>query len=176
MRKLLFTFLLATFAFTFSSVQAVEKGDLVIQPSLNLGGFAYAGGWGGFNVGTTVNVQYAVHDYVSVGGYFGFNANTGTTKFRRIGFGATGTFHFWQLIDDKVDKDLKSDKVDFYFPVHLGYHLYRFGGSNSYLKKGVFRGGAGLGVRYYFNDKIGVAFETGGMEMSWAKIGVAIKL
>ncbi|HUH75663.1 MAG TPA: hypothetical protein VLZ75_14810 [Chitinophagales bacterium] len=178
MKKYLFTLLVCLSVFSLSSVQAVEKGDFVIQPTLNLGGFGY-GAYGGTNLGVTANFDYAVHEYVSVGGYVGFNSLLNSSaKYSRIGFGARGVFHFWQLIDNKTSKDLKSDKVDFYLPVHLGYHIYRFGndfyGTN--LNSGQFRAGAGLGIRYYFSPKIGIAFETGGMEMSWAKIGVAIRL
>lgn len=179
MKKILFAALFTIILAPFTKLEAVEKGDFVIQPSLNLGGFGLGGwGYGGFNLGTTLNLDYAVHDYVSVGGYVGFNSLLNSdVKFSRIGFGARGVFHFWQLIDDKVAKDLKSDKVDFYMPLHLGYHVYRFNnGYNWGGNNGQFRMGTGLGVRYYFNPKIGIAFETGGMEMSWAKLGVAIKL
>lgn len=177
MKKYLFSTVFMLMLVSFAKGQAIEKGNFIIQPSLNLGGFAYTG-YGGFNLGTTLNLDYAVHDYVSVGGYVGFNTSLNSTwKYSRIGFGARGVFHFWQLIDDKVSKDLKSDKIDFYMPLHLGYHIYRFGdGFPGNANSGQFRMGTGLGIRYYFNPKIGIAFETGGMEMSWAKIGVAIKL
>ncbi len=188
MKNFLLAFLFI-FLFTPGKINAVEQGDFVIQPTLNLGSWATAG-WagGGFGIGTTLNAQYAVHDYASVGAYFGFNTLTGLSgdlKFNRIGFGATGTFHFWQLIDDKASRNLLSDQIDFYLPVHLGYHFISYtlfkDPTNPYnthtitSKIGKFRGGVGIGIRYYFNDLVGIAFETGGMEMSWAKIGVALK-
>lgn len=179
MKKYLFSTVFMLMLVSFAKGQAIEKGNFIIQPSLNLGGWGISGwGYGGFNLGATANLEYAVHDYVSVGGYVGFNSLLNSdAKFNRIGFGARGVFHFWQLIDDKVDKDLKSDKIDFYLPVHLGYHIYKFGDNTLWGgSTGQFRMGTGLGIRYYFSPKIGVAFETGGMEMSWAKIGVAIKL
>jgi hypothetical protein len=177
MKKYLFTLLVCLSVFSFSSVKAVEKGDFVIQPSLNLGNFnivgdSYSSGRG---IGVTANFDYAVHNYISVGGFVGFNnvSNRNSNySYNRIGFGARGIFHFWQLIDDKAAKDLKSDKVDFYLPVHVGYGIYSGNGLNG----GDVVAGLGIGIRYYFNEKFGIAFETGGMELSYAKLGVAIKL
>ena len=177
MRKHLFTLLVSLSFFSLHTVKAVEKGDLVIQPSLNLGNYNISGiSYGSGNgIGVTANAEYAVHDYVSVGGFVGFNhvsIKGSGFNYNRIGFGARGVFHFWQLIDDKGSKDLKSEKIDFYVPIHLGYGIY----SGKYATGGDFNAGVGLGIRYYFNPSIGISFETGGMELSYAKFGVAIKL
>ena len=171
-----------------ANAQAIKKGDFILQPDLNIGSW---GGMGssGFGFGATLNAEYAVHDYVSVGAYIGdgytrFSSGYGDKlSFNRLGFGARGVFHFWSLIDNKVGKDLKSDKIDFYLPVHLGYHIFKY--SNNYeddlddfdleLKSGQFRVGVGVGIRYYFNDRIGINLETGGMEISYAKLGATIK-
>lgn len=176
MKRIFFTVLFAIILASITKVEAVEKGDIVIQPSLNLGNYAFRGP-GGNGVGATLNVDFAVHDYVSVGPFVGFNALRykvygGKNSYSRIGFGARGVFHFWQLIDDNAAKDLKSDKIDFYLPLHLGYSVY----AGDVVENGDFAMGLGLGIRYYFNDKIGIEFEGGGMELSYAKLGVAIKL
>lgn len=176
MKKILFGILSSVFIFSSNTSNAVEKGDFVIQPSLNLGNYGIASGVsGGRAFGVTGNFDYAVHDYVSVGGFVGFNsvrARNADWNYGRIGFGARGIFHFWQLIDDKVAKDLKSEKVDFYVPLHLGYNVYTGDGASG----GDFNMGLAIGIKYYFNPKIGIAFETGGTELSWAKLGVAIKM
>ncbi len=176
MKKYLFTLLVCLSVFSLSSVQAVEKGDFVIQPTLNIGNYSFNGSYSnGRGIGITANFDYAVHDYVSVGGFVGFNSiriKHNKNNYGRIGFGARGVFHFWQLIDDKRPKDLKSDKVDWYIPFHVGYNIY----SGDYIDGGDVLYGLGMGIRYYFNPKIGIAFEFGGMELSPAKIGVAIKL
>jgi len=177
MKKILFGILLSLMTYSFANAGAIEKGSFVIQPDLNLGGYGLVG-WGGFGFGATLNLEYAVHDYASVGGYVGYStiARSGT-NFHRIGFGARGVFHFWNLIDDKTSGNLRSDVVDFYFPLHLGYHIYKFDKSYYWAgSSGKFRMGAGLGVRYFFNEKIGINLEVGGMEMSWSKLGVTIKL
>lgn len=178
MKKIFIVFLFAflAFGFNFDHAQASEKGDLVIQPSLNIGNYGIGRGYGnGFGIGVTANVEYAVHDYASVGGFVGFNnvsIKGWNGSYNRIGFGARGVFHFWQLIDDKVSKDLKSDAIDFYLPMHIGYGIYTGSGTSG----GDVIWGTGLGIRYYFKDNMGVSFEFGGMELSYAKIGMAFKL
>jgi len=158
-----------------TSAFAVEKGDIVVQPNLNLGNYYFSGGHGnGRGIGLTGNVDFAVHQYVSVGAYVGFNnvkVKSTDWSYNRVGFGARGVFHFWQLIDDKVQKDLRSESIDWYVPFHLGYNFYTGdadGGDVLY--------GLGMGFRYYFNERIGIGVEFGGMELSPAKLGVAIKL
>jgi hypothetical protein len=129
----------------------------------------YVGGsWGG----VMLNIDYAVHDYVSVGGYFGF---TGNDNLRQFGAGARGVFHWWQLLDDRRPRDLKSDKVDFYLPFFVGSKDRSRLPMAQKFDPDWFPG-IGVGIRYYFNDKVGLAFEFGGMEMSTAKLGVSIKL
>lgn len=155
------------------SLSAVQKGDVVLQPALNIGAYGPVsryenGSWGG----AIFNADFAVHDYVSVGPYLGFNSGK---VFNSIGVGARGVFHWWQLIDDRRSGRLRSDQIDFYLPFYLGFRKVR-SNENSIIVEDDFLPGIGLGFRYYLNDNIGIAFEFGGMEMSSAKLGVAIKL
>lgn len=160
-------------ALSISPTFSVEKGDIVLQPALNLGAYGpldrYSNGsWGG----VIFNADFAVLDYLSVGPYIGFNSGNGYSSF---GVGARGSFHWWQLIADRRNNSrLRPDQIDFYLPFFVGFR-----GVNS--KEGVisdndFFPGLGIGFRYYFNDNIGLGFEFGGMEMASAKLGVAIKL
>jgi hypothetical protein len=156
---------------------ASEKGDFVIQADFNLGAI-YSGyglvGYGGFTPGFTANLDYNVHQYAGVGAYAGMNFNK---NFFMIGVGARGVFHWWQLLDDKVDADLKADKIDFYLPLHLGVKMWKWRDDYFDDKMSVkFNGGTGLGFRYYFTPKIGMNLEWGWQELSWAKIGVQFKL
>lgn len=165
---------------------AAHKGMIVLQPDFNLGshyafnrydyGYYYGYGYYGFVPGFTFNVDFGVHDYVSVGPFVGMGGRNG---YMNIAVGARGVFHWWQLLDDKVGADLKSDKIDFYFPVHLGVMIDRWKGF--YDAKGKqwhagAIGGAGLGFRYYIVKQFGVNLEWGWMEMSWAKIGLTVNL
>jgi hypothetical protein len=157
--------------------QASQKGNFVLTPSLNIGGhslFGYSHGTG-FPLGVTLNADFSVHDYVSVGPWVGFNYNSSKKDYDYIiGFGARGNFHFWQLIDDKVAKDLKADKIDWFYSLALGGYINK----NNYRddkSKGGGLFGSSLGFRYYFNDHVGISFEYGWTELGWAKIGVPIK-
>ena len=161
-----------------SSGGAAAKGNFIIQADFNLGsthpGSRKIAGWGfygygGFVPGFTVNLDYNVHDYASVGAYVGYGVRH---KLHHLAVGARGSFHWWQLLDDKVSKDLKSDKIDFYLPLYMGVHI---GAGYSAINTN-FGMGSGLGLRYYFTDKIGMNLEWGWMEMSVAKIGVQFKL
>lgn len=162
--------------------QASQKGNFVLTPSFNIGGhglFGYTYVGSGFPFGVTLNGDINVHDYVSVGPWVGYNIRTTSGwKDHTIGFGARGNFHFWQLIDDKVAKDLKSDKIDWYYTLALGGYINLFKFKNTDVGKttnGGFLFGSSLGIRYYFNDHVGISFEYGWTELSWAKIGVPIK-
>ncbi len=162
---------------------AAHKGMVILQPDFNLGshhGFGGRLGYRGyysFVPGFTFNADFGVHDYVSVGPYVGFGGRSG---YMHMAFGARGVFHWWQLLDDKVGADLKSDKIDFYLPIHLGVGIDRwkgyYWGNGSKEWRARFNGGGGLGFRYYFIDNLGVNLEWGWQEMSFAKIGLTIKV
>lgn len=170
MRRI-FTAIFSTLLFI--SSYAVEKGDVVLQPALNLGAYGpfkryESVSWGG----VIFNADFAVHDYISVGPYIGFNSGDGYSS---VGVGARGVFHWWQLIDDRRSGRLRSDQIDFYLPFFVGFRNVR-SNDGSVRVDDDFWPGLGLGFRYYFNDNLGIAFEFGGMEMSTAKLGLAIKL
>ena len=131
-----------------SSSGGIEKGLVQLDFSftanagtsrLYFGRRGYYGGGTGWYYGSFVrpgfllNIDGAVHKYVSVGGYIGFDASVGRTGYYGtgsysptlgVGFGARGVFHIYQLIADK-SSNAKVDpgKLDFYAAVHLGGNL-----------------------------------------------------
>ncbi|MDB5227705.1 MAG: hypothetical protein JWN78_1898 [Bacteroidota bacterium] len=168
---------------------ASAKGRLVIQPALNFGhhlGFGKLN-YGGNNYGSglipgvTLNIDYNVHDYVSVGVFYSAafrNYKTADVFYLGNAFGARVAFHWWQLLDDKLDADLFSSKVDFDVHAHFGAYLvsYKDKIANTKTKAKGFNAGGGIAIRYYFVDHFGVAIEFGYEETSWAKLGFAIKI
>jgi hypothetical protein len=169
------------------SAQAFKKGDVMLSPGVGLG--VYGVGYGvGFTVPVILNFDVGVHDYVSVGAYggfwtrkwdYGFGDNY---RFTSSHFGARATFHFWQLIDAKVDADLLGDKLDIYFTPWFGYNLRTVkwvdnGGVSPFnLSYGSrFQGGAQLGVRYFLNDHIGFFGEWGGTPTAYSNFGMSFK-
>ena len=189
-----------------SSSTGIHKGLVQLDLSLNLGsngpfyinnhykkgypvGYAYRFGIG-FRPGFTLNVDVAVHKYVSVGGYFGLDASVINHSFhgytysdRNVGvaFGARGVFHIYQLIADKSNTKVSPGKLDFYLALHIGGIIY-FNTNNDFINAGYSRSygglsvGPSLGVRYYFNNRIGILGEVGWNEMSIFKLGLAVKL
>ncbi len=168
---------------------ASAKKNFVIQPTLNVGhhlGFEslnYAGTkYGtGLMLGFTLNLDYNVHDYVSVGVFYGVGfKNYKSTNVYYLGnaFGARCGLHWWQLLDDKLDKELLSDKLDFDIHAHIGAYLvsYKDKTLDTKTKKIGVNAGGGIALRYYFVEHFGVAIEAGYEEASWAKIGFAIKI
>ena len=186
MKKIL-TILFVLFVSFNSFAQASQKGDITLSPGIGLG--VYGVGYGvGFAVPVVLNFDVNVHDYVSVGAYGGFWTRkwdysfSDSYRFTSTHFGARASFHFWQLIDDKVDADLLSDKLDIYFTPWLGYNLRTAkwvdnGGvtTNNIGWGNRFQGGAQLGVRYYLNDHIGFFGEWGGTPTAYSNFGMTFK-
>ncbi len=162
-----------------SSGGGIQKGDMQLDVSFNLGshgafgrrgyyGYGYRAGVG-FIPGATINFDYAVHPYASVGGYLGFGGRYHTVH---IAVGARATFHIYQLISDKAGTKVDPSKLDFYFPFHVGAIVSKTSGYKAYAGASV---GGGLGLRYYFTDNVGIMTELGWLEMSIFKVGAAFK-
>lgn len=188
-----------------SSSGGIEKGLVQLDASftanagsssLYFGRRGYYGGGTGWYYGSLIrpgfllNIDGAVHKYVSVGGYIGFDASVGRRGFLGsgayssnfgVGFGVRGVFHIYQLIADKSSSKADPAKLDFYAAVHLGGNLL-FGKYivNDNGDKSVYGGlsaGVAVGVRYYFTPKFGIVGQVGYGEMgSLMKFGIAVKL
>ena len=171
-----------------TNAQAFKKGDVMLSPGIGLGVYGPGLGAFGFALPIVFNADFGVHDYVSVGAYGGFwtrgNNTWGGGRFNSIHFGARGTFHWWQLLDEKVSADLISDKLDIYFTPWLGYNIRTFPdgwggvgwwGTGSSFRGNRFQGGALLGARYFFTENIGVFGEFGATPTSVTNWGVTFK-
>lgn len=168
---------------------ASAKKNFVIQPTLNVGhhlGFKNLN-YGGTRYGTglllglTLNLDYNVHDYVSVGVFYSFgqkNYKDSNVSYLGNAFGARCAFHWWQFLSDKLGKELLAEKLDFDVHAHLGayYTIFKDKTLNIKSKKIGVNAGGGIALRYYFVEHFGVAIEAGYEEASWAKIGFAIKI
>jgi hypothetical protein len=172
-------------------VGAAQKGNFMIQVSLNVAhhlgfaknysSFGYGYVYDGIIPGLTLNLDYNVHRYVGVGLFYsvGFqNYKKSNVFYLGNAFGARGTFHWWQLLDDKSDVDLFSDKIDFDIHAHLGGFALseKNKNDNSKVKKFGFNAGAGVGFKFYFVKSFGVAIDAGFEEASYAKLGLVIKI
>jgi len=171
--------------------RASRKGNVMIQVSLNVGhhlgftknysSFGYDYAYNGIIPGLTINLDYNVHRYVGVGVFYavGFqNYKKSNVFYLGNAFGARTTFHWWQMLDDRSDKDLFSDKIDFDIHFHAGGFLIseKNKTDNTKHKKYGFNAGAGVSFKYYFVNNFGVAIDAGFEEASFAKLGFVIKI
>ncbi|HMV14380.1 MAG TPA: hypothetical protein PKD39_09775 [Chitinophagales bacterium] len=170
---------------------AAAKGDFVIQPAINFGfhsgfvkqysGFGYGYAYTGLIPGVTLNLDYAAHDYASVGLYYGVSFQKFTVSKVSLlhhTFGARVQFHWWQMLADRSGKELLADKIDFDIHAHIGgYYLTEKNLiSDQKLKHLGVNAGGGIGFKYYFVKHFGVALDAGYEEASWLKLGLAIKI
>lgn len=146
-----------------------------------LPGETYVGsrGWGSTSGTLLVQGDFGIHKYVGLGfiaGIAGGASGVGIRGYRGVGYGSApgyyggstdnvnlvagfnANFHFYQLIADKVSKDIHADKLDIYAGANLGSGFgYDFSFDNVSIP---IWGGLHVGARYYFTDKIGVYLEA----------------
>jgi len=186
-----------------NSAKAIEKGDFHLNITTNLGHHSFIPTYElktfnpskgkfekfGFIPGVTLNMDYAVSPYFSLGVWFTFSGKSFSKdstsqlfnfKYRSFGIGTRGVFHLYQLISEKGNTKLDADAFDVYIPFSVG------GGFRLKSKENTLNGeykkfkggaivGAGLGMTYYFVEHIGANLEAGYCEGSYAKIGLAFK-
>ncbi|HXH18167.1 MAG TPA: hypothetical protein VNJ07_03700, partial [Chitinophagales bacterium] len=167
-------FLLASISCSSAFGQAHQKGDILLSPGISLGNYGYyhRGACNQFGIPLVFYADFSPHDYASVGPFFGIYLGDGVA----FDFGARGSFHWWQLLDDKVSKDVKADILDLYFSFWVGAEIsthdcYKNDGNN-----GRGRAGAMLGLRWYFAEPVALMFELGGPPMGFTTLGVTFKL
>lgn len=150
------------------------------------GGFSRYGGrgyiYGGFWYSGTLSVQaeFGVHDYVGVGLVTGFGGRSykrfgsGTGGVMYVPVGVIANFHFFQLIADKKNLGI-GDDLDLYVGLNVGSGLAVGFPTGSGSVGGMLFAGPQIGLKYFFNDKIGVYTEFG-YGKSLIEGGVSIKL
>jgi len=160
MKKLLFVLLILTvvggaaFSFDFKSFPSpIQKGDLLISPILNLGGYgsAWTGdGYGtGFVIGVTAAVDYALPIPLMVGGEAGFAVITEDWAPTSIPILARVSWH----------PNFEVKNLDTYVRLKMGYNIAV--GGKFFDWGGGFSGGGQVGVRYFFSKSLGVFGELG---------------
>lgn len=110
--------------------------------------------------------EFGVHEYVGVGfntGIGGAGQLTGYYPEVNVPLQVIANFHFYQLIADKVSKDIHADKLDIYAGINAGSGVAavfdgRTGDTRIFPLLVV---GPQFGVRYYFKENVGVTGEFG---------------
>lgn len=181
-----------------SNAQAFEKGGKYI--SLGLGGSnfwhissnGYFGSYGNFGYTPitgqlSVQGEFGVHKYVGVGFTTGIGGRAAGTGIYRYGWGSgyssefnipigvIANFHFYQLIADKVSKDIHADKLDVYAGLNLGSGVAMFPGTDPLQVSALFFVGPQVGARYFFTPNMAANLEVG-YGKTWVNGGLTFKV
>lgn len=163
--------------------QSFEQGGLSISPGINIGGLGFYGNGSGLPI--VVSGEYGILDMLGVGPYVGFvnyNFGSGASKYsyRFITFGVRGDFHYSALLEELLEANLNSDKLDLYVALLLGYQTTSYSGPDGSVFRGAFnnRGTSGLAIggRFYFSEKLGVFVEAGRILYGSLNLGLTIKM
>ena len=148
-----------------------------------IGGLGFYGGGSGLPV--SISGEYAISDLIGIGPFvgfarYGYNSGFSSYNWTFINFGARGDFHYLPLLNELLDNESSSDKLDLYATVMLGFQTASFSSDAGSPLVGGFGNRATLGLaaggRYYFTDKIAVFAEVGSLVFSALQAGVTIKL
>ena len=143
----------------------------------------YSYGYGSYVQGAPVMIsfEYGIHSYVGVSIYGGMMYRNPKINERRyeqylyaVGLRLNG--HFYNVLDDLINANLRSDIVDIYLSVSLGMdHMVTDLPINP---KTVYYIGGGIGLRVYpFKSKrVGVMTEIGHLVITPLLLGVTFKL
>jgi hypothetical protein len=137
----------------------------------------------------TLNAEFGLSPEFAIGpyiGYFGRNYEGPgfNDRFGVYSFGARGTYHAVNLINDLFYTNINEERVDIYATFILGYELYRWNYNNPALDNSSTVSGGGLvfgpvlGVRYYMGkkQKLGVFAEGGRGAFGFATAGLTARL
>jgi len=165
------------------NAQSFEQGLLSVSPGINLGGFGLYGSGSGLPL--VASAEYGIHEYIGVGPYVGFvNYNYGSGSFKYnykfITVGVRGDFHYTTLLEELLEGDLSSDKLDLYVALLLGYRTVAYSGPDGTTFRGLYNNnvssGITLGGRYYVNEKFAIFAEVGRSLYGALNLGVTIRL
>jgi hypothetical protein len=169
--------LFLTVATTFSAAaqsggSSYQKGDILINAGIGLGGLYWGTGYG-FPVSIGASGEYGITENISVGGGLSFssvtyrfsNVNYG---YNAVSFSGRGAYHF-----------LTQEKLDPYAGLSLGFVNVVEKEKNAGLigaRGGGVIWGAFAGARYYFSPKFGAYAELGATSLAVLNLGVTFKL
>lgn len=158
---------------TVKAQKAFRKGNILLSPGIGLGqNYHRYDGYNRFGPSVFFSADFGVHDYVSVGPY------AGATFFRDatgIDFGGRVNFHWWQLLDDKVQADLKQSQLDIYATLWIGGEIFERDNRN---RASGFDAGFTQGIRWYpnSNKRFAVFGEFGYTPIAFANLGATFKI
>jgi hypothetical protein len=189
MKKYLFIALVTAAIFSFNHLQgqSFEKSGKYLNLNLGAAQMWHIGGdldrdiygFTGYAPITGqigVQMEFGIHEYVGLGFTTGLGFGAGIGRYyyggwygRYYGYspevnipiGMFANFHFYQLIADKVGKDIHADKLDIYAGLNVGSGAVFLFPEGTVFTSALFFIGPHAGVRYFFSDKVAVNAELG---------------
>jgi len=123
--------------------------------------------------------EFGVHKYVGLGFTTGIGGRGPVSRNYlgelNIPVGLIANFHFYQLIADKVGKDIHSDKLDVYAGLNIGSGVAILPNSGSTDIAALFFVGPQVGARYFFTPNMAANLEVG-YGKTWVNGGLTFKI
>lgn len=186
MKKRILIFACMLCGFLSTAVAQYEKGDISVNLGVSFGligyGYAYYGDARGFPP-LSVNLEYSVNDMFSVGPYFGIYSRSygaGDYKFTALSFGARGTFHASEFLNNNLNMTINTEKVDIYGSLILGLESNSWKYADNTMDGFYANGsrlilGPVLGIRYLFSPAFGAFFEGGRGAFGYGTLGITAR-
>ena len=151
---------------------AFEKESILLDVHMGIGSNHNTSN---YSSGVMFSGLFGIHKYLSVGPYYGISFLSTNSSAHDIG--GKLQFHWWQLLDHKVRKDLKREQFDIYSYVHVGYDIVQFQNPEAGVNQGSLDLGAALGMRWYpkGNNRFALNVELGNTPASYASLGASLK-
>lgn len=171
-------FLLVWVLNTESKAQANQSSQFLLSPSIGIGAYGHSESVR-FTVPFMVSGDYFFHENLSLGLYIGYwkssyRLHNSDFNYRSSQLGLRFNFHYWSLLDDAVDLDLMSSKLDGYINLWSGYE-YRYRGHSGKGWGGRYRYIGALGFRYFIENNVAVFVELGGTPISRSTLGLSFR-
>lgn len=135
------------------------------------------------------NLEYGFNEFISGGLYAGYShygwkwsSNLGDydERYSFISFGARGTFHIWDFLNEQLDLGLGVEELDLYASLMIGGGINRRSNTipsgRTTSSTGRAYVGTTVGGRYYFSNRTAVFVEAGYTYSSFGIIGLTFKL
>lgn len=166
--------ILISFNVSKSNAQAFQAKNLNIDLGYVIG--SHRGAF--YSPGVMLSIEKGIHKWIGIGVYGGVQYNLAYLGWGgvyggnslSVPLGATGSFHFYQMISDLVGKEIGSNKLDLAAKLSLGTRLDF---ENPLTLR--FDWGTSVTARYFFTEKFGVYAEVGYPAMGNLIAGVALK-
>lgn len=178
--------------------KAYEQKDLLLTAGVSFGYFGFYGGSTSASIPVIVAAEYALLEYVSIGGFVGYQRYTYTDVYRQgsppydkikytyvysvISLGLKGSFHVFPYVNDRFNTGIDDSRMDAYLTAYLGasFHAYREISNTGYTDYDRFRPryiiGPGAGFRYMFINSFGAFAEAGVGPVGFTTVGLVYKL